>query len=99
MVAPVPLYVQAYVTVTSLGTVYVTPVCPVLTFAELVVNAPGCAATGLTVIVTVLELAVLVVKQVAVEVIVQAIASLFAKAALVYVALLVPTLLPFFVHW
>jgi hypothetical protein len=52
-----------------------------------------------TVIVTVLEFAVIGLTQGAVEVIVQAILSPLPKEAFVYVGLFVPTLLPFNVHW
>ena len=53
----------------------------------------------LTVIITVLDVAVTGVAQAAVEVITQLTASPFTSAAFEYAALLVPTLPPFSFHW
>ena len=66
-------------------------------FEKLTLEA--CTLGGpVTVIVTLLLVAVDVVKQVMLLVIIQVTTSLLAKVSSTYVALLVPTLMPFFCH-
>jgi hypothetical protein len=72
--------------------------CPEQIVEELAEILTAGATTELTVIVTEFEFTVAGFAQLAVEVIVQATTSLFAKLPFVYVGLLVPTLLPFSVH-
>ena len=50
IVVPFPEYLQVYVTPVTLGTVYTTLDVPSLTTEADAVNAPGCAASGFTVI-------------------------------------------------
>ena len=54
---------------------------------------------GLTTIVNLLEVAIVGLAQVAFEVNIQVIESLFVNVLSLYVSLSVPTLLPFFLHW
>lgn len=66
-------------------------------FADVVILTED-ASGGVTVIVRVLELAVLVLEQGLLEVMVQVTRFPLLKVLLLYVALLVPTLLPFTFH-
>jgi hypothetical protein len=66
-------------------------------FADVVILTED-ASGGVTVMVRVLELAVLVLEQGLLEVMVQVTRFPLLKVLLLYVALLVPTLLPFTFH-
>lgn len=78
--------------------VKVTAVPEQMVVAEAATATDGVTAE-LTVMVTAFEVALVGEAQLAVLVITQVITSPWARAALVYVALLLPTLVPFFFHW